>query len=198
MPDPDPANIRPFGTPAELGAWLEANHGRADELWVKIYKVKTGRPSVTWQEIVIEVLCWGWVDGMKQSVDDEVYLQRITPRRPRGAWSQRNREHAERLIAEGRMRPPGLAEVEAGRADGRWENAYAPASEMDVPDDFVKAVERDPAARRCYETLNKTNRYAIAYGLTTCKRPETRQRRFDKFLAMLARGEGPDFGFKKR
>ena len=198
MPNPDPANIRPFGTPAELGAWLEANHGRADELWVKIYKVRTGRPSVTWQEIVIETLCWGWIDGMKRSVDDEVYLQRITPRKPRGAWSQRNREHAERLIAEGRMRPPGLAEVEAARADGRWENAYAPASEMDVPDDFVKAVGRDPAARRCYETLNKTNRYAIAYGLTTCKRPETRQRRFDKFLAMLARGERPDFGFKKR
>ena len=123
---------------------------------------------------------------IKKSIDGEAYFQRITPRKPRSTWSKRNREHAERLIAEGRMQEPGLVQVRAAKADGRWKNAYA-ASEMKVPADFLAAVERKPKAKQCFETLNRTNRYAIAYGLTTAKRPETRQRRFDKFLDMLIR-----------
>ena len=198
MPKPDPKKIAAFATPKELRKWLRANHARENELWVKVFKKKTGKPSVTWNEIVIETLCWGWIDGVKKSLGEEAYLQRITPRKPRSSWSKRNREHAERLIEEGRMRKPGMVQVDAAKEDGRWKNAYAPASEMKVPKDFVAAVNRKPKAKKCYETLNKTNRYAIAYGLTTAKRPETRQRRFEKFLEMLVRGEKPDFGFKKK
>ena len=197
MSEPDRKKIKSFATPAKLAAWLRENHDKQDELWVKVLKKHTGKASVTWTEIVIETLCWGWIDGMKKSIDDEAYLQRITPRKPRSGWSKRNREHAERLIAEGRMEPPGLAQVDAAKADGRWENAYAPASEMVVPDDFVAAVNRKPKAKKFYETLNNSARYAIAYGLTTAKKTETRQRRFDKFMDMLVRGEEPGFGFKR-
>jgi len=197
MPEPDPAKIRSFASAKKLSQWLKANHASENELWIKAFKVKTGKRSVSWTEIVIESLCWGWIDGIKKSIDGEAYLQRITPRKPRSSWSKRNREHAERLICEGRMQEPGLVQVRAAKADGRWKNAYAPASEMKVPADFLAAVERKPKAKQRFETLNKTNRYAIAYGLTTAKRPETRQRRFDKFLDMLIRGEKPDVGFTK-
>lgn len=197
MPEPEPTKIKTFASAEKLSQWLKANHASETELWIKVFKVKTGKPSVTWTDIVIETLCWGWIDGVKKSLDDEAYLQRITPRKSRSSWSKRNREHAERLIGEDRMQEPGLVQIRAAKADGRWKNAYAPASEMKVPADFLAAVKRKPKAKECFETLNKTNRYAIAYGLTTAKRPETRQRRFDKFLDMLSRGEKPDFGFKK-
>lgn len=196
MPEPDRAKVKTFASAKTLRQWLEANHASENELWIKVFKVKTAKPSVSWTEIVMETLCWGWIDGIKKSIDGEAYLQRITPRKPRSSWSKRNREHAERLIGEGRMQEPGLVQVRAAKADGRWKHAYA-ASEMKVPADFLAAVERKPKAKQCFETLNKANRYAIAYGLTTAKRPETRQRRFDKFLDMLIRGEKPDFGFKK-
>ena len=197
MPEPDPSNTKDFASSKKLAQWLKKNHATADELWVKIHKVHTDTPSVTWGEIVIETLCWGWIDGVKKSLGDDAYLQRITPRKARSSWSKRNREHAERLIDEGRMEPPGMEQVEAAKKDGRWKAAYAPASEMKVPKDFVAAVEKKAKAKATYETLNKTNRYAIAYGLTTCKKPETRERRFKKFMDMLTRGEKPDFGFKK-
>lgn len=197
MPEADPKKTKPFATPAKLAQWLRKNHDKQDELWIKVYKKHSKKPSVTWNEIVIETLCWGWIDGIKKSIDDEAYLQRITPRKPKSGWSKRNCEHVERLVKEGRMEEPGMAQVDAAKKDGRWENAYAPASEMTVPDDFVKAVNRQPQARRFYETLNKSARYVIAYGLTTAKKPETRQRRFDKFIDMLLRGETPGFGFKK-
>jgi uncharacterized protein YdeI (YjbR/CyaY-like superfamily) len=194
MPEPDPARIKTFVSAKELSQWLKANHTSENELWIKVFKVKTGKPSVSWTEIVIEALCWGWIDGVKKSIDGEAYLQRITPRRPRSSWSKRNREHVERLIDEGRMQEPGLVQVRAAKADGRWKNAYAPPSEIKVPADFLAAVQRKPKAKQRFETLNKTSRYAIAYGLTTAKRPETRQRRYDKFLDMLMRGDKPDFG----
>jgi len=196
MPEPDPARVKTFASARKLRQWLKANHASENELWIKVFKVKTGKASVTWIEIVIEALCWGWIDGIRKSIDGEAYFQRITPRKPRSTWSKRNREHAERLIAEGRMQEPGLVQVRAAKADGRWKNAYA-ASEMKVPADFLAAVKRKPKAKQRFETLNRTDRYAIAYGLTTAKRPETRQRRFDKYLDMLIRGEKPDFGFKK-
>ena len=196
MPQPTSMKTASFTTPEELAEWLASNHDSADELWVKVYKKASDTPSVTWNEIVVETLCWGWIDGMKKSLGDDAYLQRITPRKARSSWSKRNREHAERLIAEGRMQDAGLARVEAAKADGRWEAAYAPQSEMTVPDDFIAALKGD--AKRFYETLNKSSRYAIAYGLTTAKKPETRERRKQKFLDMLARGEEPGFGFKKK
>ncbi|MEM9063869.1 MAG: YdeI/OmpD-associated family protein [Planctomycetota bacterium] len=198
MPEPDPKKTIAFASPKDLAEWLKRNHAKEQELWVKIFKKASGIPSVTWGEIAIETLCWGWIDGVKKSLGEEAYLQRITPRKPRSGWSKRNTEQVEKLIREGRMEKPGLAQVDAAKADGRWENAYAPASEMEIPDDFIAAVKKKPKAQTTFEDLNKTNRYAIAYGLTTAKRPETRERRFEKFLGMLTRGEKPDFGFKKK
>jgi len=197
MLQPTRKTTKSFLTPEKLADWLEANHASESELWVKVFKKKTGKKSVTWSEIVTEALCWGWIDGMKKSIDDEAYLQRITPRQPRSSWSKRNRENALRLISEGRMRPSGMAEVEAAKADGRWENAYAPASESEVPADFVKAVERNLKAKRFYKTLNNSSRFVITSGLTSAKKPETRERRFQTFIDMLVRGEEPGFGLKK-
>ncbi|MBE1300166.1 MAG: hypothetical protein GJ680_09700 [Alteromonadaceae bacterium] len=198
MPSPSNENTLPFETAKDLNHWLSKNHSQETELWVKVYKKGSGIPSVAWGDIVLEALCWGWIDGMKKSLDDKAYLQRITPRKKRSAWSKINTEHVARLIAEGRMQAPGLAHVEAAKLDGRWENAYAPASQMEVPKDFIAAVQKIPELKAFYDTLNKSSRYAIAYGLESAKKPETRQRRFDKFMHMLSQKEAPGFGFKTK
>jgi uncharacterized protein YdeI (YjbR/CyaY-like superfamily) len=190
MPEPDPLRIMSFATPKDLGEWLKVNQATESELWVKIFKINTGIQSVTWNEVVIEVLCWGWIDGVKKSIDDQAYLQRITPRTARSNWSKRNTEHVERLINEGRMKEPGLVHVRAAKADGRWENAYV-VSEIEVPADFIVALENQPILKQFFETLNKSSRYVIAYGLTSAKKPETRQRRFTKYMTMLAHEEKP-------
>lgn len=190
MPLPDPSRIMTFATPKDLGQWLKVNHATESELWVKIYKKKTGIQSVTWNDVVIEALCWGWIDGIKKSIDDQAYLQRITPRQTRSNWSKRNTDHAERLISEGRMMESGLVHIRAAKADGRWEKAYV-VSEMEVPADFLAALESNPNVKEFYETLNKSSRYAIAYGLISAKKPETRLRRFTKFLNMLVHEEKP-------
>ena len=190
MPEPDLARIMTFASPKDLDRWLKVNHAIESELWVKIFKKKSGIASVTWDDVVIEALCWGWIDGVKKSIDDQAYLQRVTPRRVRSNWSKRNRKHVERLLNEGRMMESGLVHVRAAKADGRWENAYA-ASEMKVPEDFLAALESKPEAKHFFETLTKSSHYVIAYGLTSAKKPETRQRRFKKFLDMLVSEEKP-------
>ncbi|MDO3380607.1 YdeI/OmpD-associated family protein [Gilvimarinus algae] len=190
MPEPDPDKTLPFATPQALARWLEAHHASESELWVKIYKKHSGTESVTWDDVVIEALCWGWIDGVKKSIDEQAYCQRITPRKARSSWSKRNRDHAERLIREGRMTDAGLTHVQAAKADGRWDNAYK-ASEMTVPEDFINALKSRPQAEQFFNTLNKTNRYTIAHGLTSAKRADTRQRRFDHFIEMLECGEKP-------
>ncbi len=157
---------------------------------MKIFKKQSAVTSVTWDEVVIEALCWGWIDGVKKSLDEQAYLQRITPRKARSSWSKRNRAHVERLIDEGRMREPGLVHVRAAQADGRWENVYA-VSEMVVPEDFLAALESEPKSKSFFDTLNKASRFVIAYGLISAKKPETRQRRFAKYIAMLANEEKP-------
>ena len=188
-PEPDEKRIRAFEDAAAFRDWLEANHAAHPELWIKIFKKGSGRKTISWKEAVVEALCWGWIDGVKKPFDEKSYLQRFTPRRKGSNWSKRNREHAERLIAEGRMREPGMKHVRAAQADGRWEVAYAPASEMTIPDDFLEALQERADARAFFESLNRQNLYAIAYRLQTAKRPETRQKRFEKFLAMLENGE---------
>ncbi len=190
MPEPNPARIMSFVSKEDLGCWLTENHAVDSELWVKIFKKKTGIPSVTWDEAVIEILCWGWIDGVKKSFDDQAYLQRITPRKARSNWSKRNTEHVERLISEGRMKESGLEHVRAAKADGRWANAYK-ASEMKVPADFLSALETEPKAKKYFGTLAKSSRSVIAHGLTSAKKPDTRQRRFQKFMAMLINEEKP-------
>jgi uncharacterized protein YdeI (YjbR/CyaY-like superfamily) len=197
MPNPDPIKVKTFASPKHLSQWLKANHASESELWVKVLKKGAGVPSVDWNQIVIETLCWGWIDGVKKSLDHHAYLQRITPRKARSSWSKKNTEHVERLIAEGLMQEPGLVHVRTAKADGRWNSAYAPSSEMTVPADFLAALKSKPEAKRFFETLTKSTKYVIFYGLTTAKKPETRQRRFDKFIDMLLREEKPNFGFKK-
>lgn len=196
MPKPDPARIMTFALPKDLDQWLKMNHATECELWVKMFKKGTGIPSVTWDDVVIESLYWGWIDGIKKSLDAQAYLQRITPRKVRSNWSKRNREHAERLISEGRMKESGLVHVRSAKADGRWENAYT-ASEMKVPADFLAALESSPKAKQFFDTLNKSSRNVIAYGLTSAKKNETRQRRFEKFMDMLVHEQKPDIGFNK-
>ena len=191
MPEPDPLKILTFARPTDLAQWLKMNYAIETELWVKIYKKKTKIQTVTWNDVVIEALCWGWIDGIKKSIDEQAYLQRITPRKARSNWSKRNTEHVERLISEGLMMESGLVHVRAAKADGRWESAYV-ISEMEVPADFLAALENKPEeVKSFFETLNKSSRYAIAFGLISAKKSETRERRFAKFMNMLVQKEKP-------
>jgi uncharacterized protein YdeI (YjbR/CyaY-like superfamily) len=130
-------------------------------------------------------LCFGWIDGQRNKFDGDFFLQKFTPRRPRSIWSQVNREKVEALIAEGKMREAGFAEIEQAKADGRWDAAYASQKNMSVPEDFQMMLDQNPEAQAFFDTLNSTNRYAILFRITTAKKPETRQRRMEKFLAML-------------
>ncbi|KXI28956.1 YdeI/OmpD-associated family protein [Paraglaciecola hydrolytica] len=191
MPLPKNDNIQAFATATEFALWLHENHESQNELWLKIFKKASGVPSITWDEAVLECLCWGWIDGVKKSLDDSAYMQRVTPRRPKSIWSKRNCEHVERLIAEHKMQESGLRHVRAAQADGRWDAAYAPSSEMVIPDDFLEALEQNVKAKACFSTLNKSSKYTISYGLETAKKAETRQKRFDKFLHMLEKNEKP-------
>lgn len=178
-----------FESAAQLDAWLRANHAKVRELWVRIFKKGSGTPSVTWNDCVVVCLAWGWIDGAKRPLDEVSFLQRLTPRRPKSNWSKKNREHAERLIGEGRMQPAGLAHVEAARADGRWDQAYAGSAEMVIPDDFLAALKKDPAATRTYASLGRASLFVIYHRLQTASRPETRARRIVALVAALARGE---------
>ncbi len=186
----NPTKIMTFTSSKELEQWLKLNHTTESELWVKIFKKKSGVESVTWDDVVIEILCWGWIDGIKKSIDEQAYLQRITPRKARSNWSKRNRDHVERLISEGRMMESGLVHVKAAKADGRWENAYR-TSEMEVAEDFLTALETNPKAKQFFETLTKASRFVIAYGLISAKKPETRERRFLKYMESLVNEENP-------
>ncbi len=179
----------PVPSPKHWWDWLAENHAAETEVWLHLFKKASGTPSVTWEQAVVEALCWGWIDGQAKSLDADSWLQRFTPRRPRSNWSQRNRDHAERLIAEGRMQPPGLAHVTAAKADGRWDTAYAGPASAEIPADFLEALAQSAQATATYETLNAQNRYAIYHRLITAKRPETRIKRIADFIAMLARGE---------
>jgi uncharacterized protein YdeI (YjbR/CyaY-like superfamily) len=178
-----------FASPAAWERWLEDNHARADGVWVEIAKQGTGIDSVRYPEVLEIVLCFGWIDGRREALDEQRYLQRFTPRRRRSRWSKINRDAAERLIAEGRMRPAGLAEVERARADGRWEAAYEGQSRITIPEDLARELDARPDAKAFFEGLSSQNRYAILYRLQEAKRPETRARRLAKFVAMLEAGE---------
>jgi uncharacterized protein YdeI (YjbR/CyaY-like superfamily) len=178
-----------FAAAADLETWLEQNHNGSPGLWLKIAKKGSGVESVEYAEALELALCFGWIDSQKRGFDERHFLQRFTPRRPRGKWSLINREKAEALIASGAMRPSGLAEVEAAKADGRWEAAYAGQRTAEVPEDLQRELDRNEAAREFFATLDSANRYAILYRLQEAKKPETRERRLRKFIAMLERGE---------
>jgi uncharacterized protein YdeI (YjbR/CyaY-like superfamily) len=178
-----------FAGPPELEAWLKENGGSSEGIWLKIAKKGAPEPSVTYAEALELALCFGWIDSQKRGFDETHFLQRFTPRRPRGRWSRINREKAEALIAAGRMRAAGLAEVEAAKADGRWEAAYEGQRTAEVPADLQRELDANPAAKEFFERLDSANRYAVVYRLNDAKKPETRERRLRKFLAMLERGE---------
>jgi uncharacterized protein YdeI (YjbR/CyaY-like superfamily) len=185
----DELPIHLFAEPDELEVWLEENGGSCDGIWLKIAKKGTGKRTVTYPEALELALCFGWIDSQKRGFDEAYFLQRFTPRRPRGRWSKINREKAETLISAGRMRAAGLAEVEAAKADGRWEAAYEGQRTARVPDDLQRELDASPAAAAFFTRLDSANRYAIIYRLHDAKKPETRERRLRKFVAMLERGE---------
>ena len=185
----DELEIVLFAGPGELEEWLEANADESAGLWLKIAKKGAPVPSVTYDEAVELALCFGWIDSQVRRFDDTHYIQRFTPRRPRGRWSKINRQKAEALEAAGSLRPAGVAEVEAAKADGRWEAAYEGAATAKVPDDLQAALDANPKAAAFFADLDGTNRYAIIWRLGEAKKPETRTRRLTKFIAMLERGE---------
>ncbi len=177
-----------FSSVADWEDWLEADH-RGPGVWIKVAKKASGIESVTTAEALDVALCFGWIDSRREALDEQYFLQRYTPRQPRGRWSRINREKVERLTAEGRMRASGLAEVDRAKADGRWDAAYDGQRTATVPDDLERELEARPTAKAFFETLNSQNRYAILYRLDDAKRPETRARRLAKFVAMLEAGE---------
>jgi len=186
---PKPDNIRDFADASQFEAWLKAHHDKADELWLKIHKKDSGRPTVTYAEALDIALCWGWIDGHKKSFDSESFLQRFSPRKSRSIWSQRNIGHIERLTAAGRMTPHGQAQVDAAKADGRWQAAYASGRDMVAPDDLLAAIAKNPAAQKTFETLNRQNQFALAFRTGNMKTPAGRAKKIAGFVDMLARGE---------
>ena len=176
-------NARTFET------WLKKHHASSDGLWLQIAKRGAHESSVTYAEAVEIALCWGWIDGQKKSLDDQHFLQRFTPRRARSVWSKVNVEKVAALIAAGRMQAPGLAQVEAAKADGRWARAYDGARTSVVPEDLLAALDAQPQAKAFFATINASNRYAVLWRIQTAVKPETRARRIAQLVAMLARGE---------
>ncbi|WP_042163759.1 YdeI family protein [Streptomyces sp. NBRC 110035] len=169
--------------------WLEEHHGSASGVWVKIAKNATGIPSVTYAEALDCAICFGWIDSQRDKVDDQYWQQRFTPRTKKSPWSQANRERVERLAAAGAIRPAGQREIDAAKADGRWEAAYASQSKMTVPDDFEAALREEPAAAEFFATLDSKNRYAILYRIQSAKKTETRVKRIEKFVTMMSNKE---------
>jgi uncharacterized protein YdeI (YjbR/CyaY-like superfamily) len=171
-------------------AWLSRHHDEQDGVWLVLAKKGTTEPtSLTYDEALEEALCHGWIDGQNRRLDEATYRQRFTPRRRRSQWSKRNVGLAERLLAEGKMHAAGVAEIERAKADGRWDAAYAGAATIEVPADLVAALDAEPRAKALFAKLSGQNRYAILYRVTTARRAQTRARRIEEIVAMLARGE---------
>jgi uncharacterized protein YdeI (YjbR/CyaY-like superfamily) len=188
-PSPSPKELA-VGSAAEWEAWLEAHHAdTAEGVWLRLSKKADPNPSLFYVEAVEIALCFGWIDGQGRRNDEVSSWQRMTPRRARSPWSRINTERAERLVAEGRMRPAGQAEIDRAKADGRWTAAYEPSSTMAVPDDFLAELEHHPEAKAFFATLNRSNTYAVAYRLQEAKRPETRAKRIRTFIEKFERGE---------
>ena len=185
-PDAAPAlfkNARAFE------AWLKKHHATHNGLWLMIAKRGAQVPSVTYAEAVEIALCWGWIDGQKKGFDDQHFLQRFTPRRARNIWSKTNVEKVAALIEAGRMQPPGHAQIDAAKADGRWAQAYDGARTSVVPDDLLAALDAEPKAKAFFATVNAANRYAVLWRIQTAVKPETRAKRIVQLVAMLSRGE---------
>jgi uncharacterized protein YdeI (YjbR/CyaY-like superfamily) len=188
----DDLETRAFRDAAAFERWLARHHDRAPGLWLRIHKKHTGLPTVTYAEALDVALCWGWIDGIRKGLDEQSFVQRFTPRRPKSVWSQINREHVARLTAAGRMTPHGQRHVDAAKADGRWDAAYAPirsARADDLPEDLRAAIEASPRARKTFARLNRQNLFALAYRTNAMKTPAGRARKIATLVAMLERGQ---------
>jgi uncharacterized protein YdeI (YjbR/CyaY-like superfamily) len=180
--------ILSFRSPSEFRKWLAKNHRQSDGIWLRIFKKDSEESTVSYAQALDEALCFGWIDGQKQRHDESSWLQKFTPRRRKSGWSKINTQHAERLIQAKRMKPAGHAEIEAAKKDGRWTAAYDSPSKSTIPEDFLAALRKNKKAHAFFRSLNKANLYAIAYRLQTAKKPETRQKRMEIILAMMANG----------
>jgi len=176
-----------FASLEEWESWLEENHANSPGIWLRIYKKASGVRTIFYPEALDGALCFGWIDGLRRPLDGISYLQRFTPRRPKSLWSKINTGHVERLTRLGKIKPAGLAAIEAARKDGRWDAAYHSPGKATVPEDFLKALSKNKKAKAFFETLNKTNLYSIAWRLQTARKPETRARRMKAILQMLAK-----------
>lgn len=184
----DPDKVREFVDFQSFYDWLAEHHATADEIWIRIFKKGSGRPSITATQAIEAELCWGWVDGIRKGLDTESFLQRYTPRRPRSVWSRINRDHVDRLSAAGLMRPPGQIEVDRAKADGRWEAAYS-VSQSEPPPDLMAAIEADPEAAAFYRRLSSQNRFALTFRILALKTEAGRDKAVKRFTEMLRRGE---------
>lgn len=183
---PDP---KFFKTPEDLRKWFAKNHEKATELWIGFYKKNSGKEGVNYAEALDQALCFGWIDGIRKSIDEVSFTNRFTPRKPKGNWSKVNTRHAERLIEAGHMMAPGLKEVEQAKKDGRWAQAYDSSSMASVPEDFLKELAKHKQAKAFFATLTKRDLYAITYRLQNAKKPETRQRWITRIIEMLNKKE---------
>jgi uncharacterized protein YdeI (YjbR/CyaY-like superfamily) len=188
-PAPPAAATRLFRSARAFETWLQKHHASSDGLWLQIAKRGAAEPSVTYAEAVEIALCWGWIDGQKKSMDDQHFLQRFTPRRARSLWSKTNVAKIAVLVEAGRMQPAGQAQVDAAKADGRWQAAYDSARTATVPADLQEALDARPEAKQFFATINASDRYAVLWRVQTAAKPETRARRIEQLVAMLARGE---------
>lgn len=185
----DPEKVHEFPDFESFYAWLGEHGGTADEVWIKIHKSGSGLRSITPKEAIDAALCWGWIDAVRKGLDETSYLQRYTPRGRKSIWSQINVDNVARLTAEGRMRPPGLAAVEAAKADGRWARAYQGGKDMRIPPDLQAAIDASPKAREMLGKLSAQNRYALAFRVHNLKTEAGRKKKIETFVAMLERGE---------
>ncbi len=185
----DPDKIHAFENAKGFNDWLARHHDTADELWVKIHKVASGLRSISPKEAIDVGLCWGWIDGIGKSFDDKSYLKRFTARRPRSIWSEINVTNVERLMAQGRMTEHGLRDVEAARADGRWDRAYASGKDLKIPDELRAAIDAEPKAKAMLATLTEQNRFALAFRMCNLKTDKGRKNAITAITEMLKRGE---------
>lgn len=189
---PDPKRIKSFRSAAEFENWLSTHHDRESELWLRVYKKDSGRATVTVTEALDVVLCWGWIDGLRKAYDESSFLQRYSPRKPKSIWSHINRENVARLTAAGRMTPHGQKQIDAAKADGRWDAAYAPirsASRDTIPKDLRRAIGANARARKTYQLLNRQNLFSLIFRTNNMKTPAGRARKIEQLVAMLAKGE---------
>ena len=185
----DPEKVHEFRDGAAFYAWLAKNHDRETEVWIKVHKVGSGLASITPKQAIDVVLCWGWIDGVRKSCDADSFFQRYSPRGKRSVWSLINVDNIARLIDEGRMTPHGLREVEAAKADGRWDRAYGSGKAMKIPDDLQAAIDAEPKAREMLAKLSAQNRFALAFRMHNMKTPAGRAKKIRAFVEMLKRGE---------